>query len=227
MDEPILPQHPTLANAEVMSVQWLFEPLWPGTRVMARVERGELTLTDEFGDPVNAEIDEAADVLADAIRADDAVVDAVWSAQPFVGDGSQVRARLPEPDRPSGAPEAPNPLEAERRRAFVAVDLVQLDGQPLHDIPFQERRRLLEALIEVGTFVRVSPAVKHPLASWVSSWTREGFDFYIAKHINSRYTPGQRNEDLLKLSLQLREPRGLLGSLLGGRRERIRRIRDK
>lgn len=226
MGEPVLPQHPTRANAEVLSVEWLFEPLWPGTRVMARVDRGRVTLTDERGEPVSAEISEATEVLAGAILADDAVVDGVWSAQPFVGDGSQARVWAETLAEQGLDDEIPDPLETERRRAFVAVDLVELDGEPLHDVPFQERRRHLEAVIDEGVQVRLSPVVKLPLAGWLIGWRANGFSHYLAKHMNSRYRPGERNDDWLKLSLRVEAPRGLVGRLVGGRGERIRRIRD-
>ena len=49
MDEPDLPQQPTERNAEVLSVEWLFEPFWPGVRMLARVSGGRVRLTDEGG----------------------------------------------------------------------------------------------------------------------------------------------------------------------------------
>ena len=226
MADPVLPQHPISANAEVLSVEWLFEPLWPGTRVMATVERGDVTLTDELGRPVEGEIAEAADVLAGAILADDAIVDGVWSAQPFIGDGRQARVWAETLAEQGLEDEVPDPIEGEKRRAFVAVDLVELDGEPLHDVPFQERRRLLEAVIDEGVQVRLSPVVKHPLAGWLIGWRANGFSHYLAKHMNSRYLPGERNDDWLKLPIRVDAPRGMMRRLVGGRGERIRRIRD-
>jgi ATP-dependent DNA ligase len=225
MAEPVFPQRPTPANAEVLSVEWLFEPLWPGDRVMARVDHGDVTLTDELGAPAGRDLDEAADILATAVLAEEAVVDGVWTAQPFVGDGSLARAWADTLAAEGLASELPDPLESERRRAFVAVDLVELDGEPLHEIPFQERRRLLESVIDEGVQVRLSPVVKHPLGSWLIGWRTNGFTHYLAKHMNSRYLPGERNDDWLKLSLRADPPHGLMGRIVGNR-ERIRRIRD-
>ena len=95
------------------------------------------------------------------------MVDGVWTMQPFVGDGSPARAWADTLVAEGLADEIPDPLETERRRAFVAVDLVELDGEPLHEIPFQERRRLLESIIDEGIRVRLSPVVKQPLAGWM------------------------------------------------------------
>ena len=226
VDDPIFPQRVTVANAEVLSVDWLFEPHWPGERIIARVERGRATLNDEMGKPVRPEIEEeAAEVLGSAVRADHAVIDGIWTAQPFVGDGSLARNWAETIAQEGLSKELPDPLEAERRRAFVAIDLVELDGQLLHDVPFQERRRLLESVIDEGVQARLSPVVKHPLGGWLIGWRTNGFTHYVAKHMNSRYLPGERNDDWLKLSLRADTPRGLVGRLVGTR-DRIRRIRD-
>ena len=226
MADPVFPQRPTTANAEVLSVDWLFEPLWPGVRLMASVERGRVSLTDEMGKPAGPELDEAAEVISHAVMADQALLDGVWSAQPFVGDGSLARTWADTIEQEGLADELPDPLEMERRRAFVAVDLVELDGEPLHDVPFQERRRLLESVVDEGVQVRLSPVVKQPLGGWLVGWRLNGFTHYLAKHMNSRYLPGERNDDWLKLSLRVEAPRGMIGRLIGGRGERIRRIRD-
>jgi len=228
MNEPVLPQLPMEMNAEVLSVEWLFEPLWPGTRMVARVTGGRVRLNDERGEPM-ADADEMADapeILAAAILANEAVVDGVWTAQPFVGDGSPARAWAETLVAEGLAAEIPDPLETERRRAFVAVDLVELDGEPLHEIPFQERRRLLESVIDEGIRVRLSPVVKHPLAGWMVGWRANGFTHYIAKHMNARYRPGERTEDWLKLSLRAEAPRSMMGRMLGGRGDRVRRVKD-
>ena len=226
MDGPVLPQHPVRANAEVLSVEWLFEPLWPGTRVIARADRGAVTLTDENGAPAGDDIAEATDLLASAVLAESAVIDGVWSPQPFIGDGSRARLWAETLAAEGLDADMPDPVETERRRAFVAVDLIELDGEPLHDVPFQERRRLLEAVVDEGVQVRLSPVVKQPLGGWLIGWRANGFTHYLAKHMNSRYRPGERNDDWLKLSLRVDAPKGIVGRIIGGRGERIRRIRD-
>jgi bifunctional non-homologous end joining protein LigD len=228
MDESLLPQQPIDANAEVLSVEWLFEPLWPGVRMLARRSEGRVRLTDEHGQPIaeDGETADAAETLADAILADEALVDGVWTAQPFVGDGSPARAWAETLAAEGLASDVPDPLETERRRAFVAIDLVELEGMPLHDVPFQERRRLLESVIDEGIRVRLSQVVKQPLAGWLVGWRANGFTHYVAKHMNSRYRPGERTEDWLKLSLRAEVPRGFVGRMMGGRGDRVRRVRD-
>jgi bifunctional non-homologous end joining protein LigD len=230
MREPILPQRPKAAHAEVVSVEWLFEPSWPGDRLMVRVETGRIAITDDEGAPAEAAHPEAADVIQPAILADAAVVDGVWTAQPFIGVGSLARTWAETIEREGLADEVPDPIETERRRAFVAVDLVELDGQPLHDVPFQERRRLLESVIDEGVRVRLSPIVKQPIRGWLLGWRDNGFSRYVAKHQNARYRPGEESEEWLEIGITAgTTPRGMLGGLLGGRRpeDHPKRVTDK
>ena len=49
---------------------------------------------------------------------------------------------------------------ARRRHAFVATDLLWLDGTPLADMPLLERKRLLEGALEASYLVRVAPFVR-------------------------------------------------------------------
>ena len=225
--ELLFPQRATEANAEVLSVDWLFEPMWPGERLLVRIEGSSVDVSNAMGESVGDAFGELIGVVRPAVMADGAVVDGVWTAQPFVGDGSLARTWADTLAEEGLSGEMPDPLASERRRAFVAVDLLELDGEPLYDVPFAERRRILESVIDEGIQVRLSPVVKFPVAGWLVGWRENGFSHYLAKHQNSHYFPGERNDDWLKLSLRADAPRGLVGRLVGfGRGERIRRIRD-
>ncbi|HEY8169908.1 MAG TPA: hypothetical protein VIH24_02270 [Candidatus Limnocylindria bacterium] len=195
MAEPYLPQRAVPANAEVVSVEWLFEPHWPGDRIIARIEGDRAILTDAAGQPVGPEV---APTLSAGVSAGSAVIDGVWMAR-ALGDGDN--------------------------RAFVAVDLLELDGEDLTVLPFQERRRLLESIIVANDDVRLSPVVKHPVARWLDAWRANGFSHYLAKHQNSRYLAGEENEQWLDLSLAPDAPAGILAGMFG-RRDHVRRIRD-
>lgn len=226
MDDPVLPQQPTDSRVEVASVEWLFEPDWPGERLIAHRDSYGVRLTDIAGNQVD-DREEVCDLLERAIMSSRAIVDGVWTAQPFLGDGSQARAWADTIAEEGLAEELPDPFESERRRAFVAIDLLDLDGEPLLEIPFQERRRLLESVIDESIQVRVSPTVKQPIAGWLAGWRANGFTHYLARHMNSRYEPGTRSDDWLRLSLQATAPRGIVGRLIGvGRTGEARRIRD-
>ena len=228
--DAVLPQLATYAAVVITSVDWLFEPYWSGDRLVARLRGGRVTLTDEAGEPAGPEFAEAAELLAAAIDADAAVIDGVWSAQPFVGDGSHARRladSLAETLAEEGREEeVPDPAELETRRAFVAFDLVELDGRSLAEIPYQERRRLLVSVLAENVRVRISPAVKQPLAPWLHAWRGNGFTHYVAKHVNSRYRPGERVEDWLIVSAAAERGPSMVGRMFGQRPRKLRRIED-
>ena len=203
MTEPLLPQQPTPARADVASVEWLFEPFWPGDRLIVRIADGAASVTDLRGEPVGTELRDVGELVRAAVRAERATVDGVWTTQAFRAVGA----------------------EADQQRAFVAVDLLELDGEPLLDVPLQERRRLLESIVDERVQVRVSPAVKQPIGGWLLGWRAAGFTHYVAKHQNARYAPGERTDDWLKIDLHVPPASGFVARLVGSR-ERVRRIRD-
>lgn len=224
--EPVLPQHATPAEVLITSVDWLFEPYWSGDRLMARLHDGRVTLTDMAGEPAEPEHAEAADELLAAIDADAAVIDGIWTGQPFVGDGSGARRWAETLAEEGLVDEPPDPLSMEKRRAFVAIDLVELEGQSLGDVPYQERRRLLTSVLAENVRVRVSPAVSQPIRAWLNAWRANGFSHYVAKHVNSRYRPGEETEDWLIVSSEPEKYPSIAGRLVGQRPKKLRRIED-
>lgn len=194
MDEPILPQRPLDERAEIASIEWLFGPDWPGIRLIARVVAGDVHLTDAAGQPATAP--DASALLTRGVTVSSAIVDGAWTSH-GIGDD---------------------------RSAFIGLDLLALDGESLLDVPFQERRRLLESVIEQGPQVRIGPLVKQPLAGWLSGWREAGFDHYLAWHQNARYHPGQQVDDWLRIPIEAAPAPGILRRVIGGR-SRTRRIR--
>ena len=231
-DEPATPAAPgdhfqVASNdlAVISSVDWLYEPCWKGDRLMARISDGELRLTDRSGEPARG-FDELRSVLPAAIDAEQAVIDGIWTAQPFIGAGSAA-AHLAEALAEEGLiGSVPDPRDTERARAFVAIDLVELDGQLLHDVPYLERRRLLESVVLESPQVRVTPAVTRPVEHWVAAWRNTGFTHYVAKHQNGRYRPGERTDDWIRISAAPEAAPTIFSRLFGQRPRKVRHISD-
>jgi len=196
---PLLPQQPIDERVEVDSVEWLFGPDWPGARLVARCVAGAVDLTDAGG--ATTEDPGFADALAAALTVESATLDGVWAARGSVDD-----AGVAHP-------------------AYVLVDLLELDGQSVLDVPFQERRRLLESVVGESGAIRIGPAVKQPLESWLAGWREAGFTHYLARHQNARYHPGRQSDDWLRIPLAAPSAHGF-GQRLVGSRDRRRRIRD-
>jgi ATP-dependent DNA ligase len=227
---PILPQRAQAADAIVSSVAWLFEPYWRGDRLLAHLSEGRVSLTDQAGEVVDAAYPDAVAEIAAALDAEQALIDGIWTGMPFVGDGAAARmaeALAADDDAGTAAgAESGDPLAHETRRAFVAIDLLEVDGTPLYDVPLLERRRLLASVLAENVRVRISPAVKVPIQTWVDAWRHHGFDRYVAKHVNSRYSPGEVSEEWLILPTAPESPPNILARLMGKRPRKLRHIED-
>jgi len=221
-DEPIRPQLATEASVGINSPHWSFEPYWIGERLLAHVSDGEIRLTDAGGHAVDEFYADLAEVLRASVDADQAVLDGIWTAQPFLGRGAAAE-RWSEAlaDEAGDLPEdGPDPAELEKRRAFVVVDLIELDGQFLGDYPYQERRRLLSGVVSESVRLRVTPSVKMPLRSWFHAWQENGFSRAVAKHANSRYQPGTSNEDWIIITIDPDRHPGVTGLFWKRRKKR-------
>ena len=225
----ILPQFAAEAKVGINSPHWFFEPYWIGDRLMARISGDRVTLTDAQGNAVDDFYRDLTEVLATSVDADQAVLDGIWTAQPFLGHGSAAErwaeAIAEEAGEASDPPEAlPAPEELETRRAFVVVDVLELDGQNLGELPFAERRRLLGGLISEGVRLRVTPSVRMPVGSWFHAWRENGFSRAVVKHANSRYQPGTVSPDWIIITIEADRAPGVQGLFWKGRKKReIRR----
>ena len=202
--DPLLPQWPVASQHVRGAAEFLFEPYWRGERMLAFFSEGDVRLTDEGGEEIDDSFPQAAAELATAIGAEQVVIDGIWIMPPSPGAEDRGAEGRGQPDE----------------GAFVAVDLLELDGRSLLDVPLLERRRLLEAVVTQSRRVRVTPAVRQPMGSWLAAWRQIGFSSYVAKHANSRYLPGQPNPQWLHLSADGAKPPSALGSLIGGQRRR-------
>ncbi len=184
--------------------------MWEGTRVLAHLDMGRSTadgttwclLVDDEGTDLTEFEVEVVGELRDAFRAFDAVVDGYLTDQ-ATRPGTEVSlAGIP---RKSGnivmgrrveTDVSPRPdTEGPRRVAFVAVDLLRVDGQDLFDVPLLERKRILDSLLEQTDLVRVSPYTQPPLKNWLQTWKAAGFRGAMVKAANSRYVPGHETDD--------------------------------
>ncbi len=175
------------------------EPSWDGLQVLAHfdLELGEpdhpwLRLIDADGDDLVTAYEEVAAELRRGILAVDAVIDGWLTTQATrSGEGALVTPIL----KPSAVslltgrpgtlvPAQLPPRTEEAVTAFVAVDLLRVDGQDLLAVPLLERKRLLEGVVRQSPLVRVSPFTRPPLSQWLATWKASGFSGAILKAAN-------------------------------------------
>jgi ATP-dependent DNA ligase len=189
------------SNAET-----LVEPGWDGVRVIARFDSGRSRFSDEEGVDCSAEFADVAEALTLAAQADDLILDGYLTVQP-----TQITAGVPLSTIEAPTPGqmmasmvvggrvirptmSEHPLDPDRPIAFVAVDLLRIDGAVLLDVPLLERKRLLDGALEPSERIRVTPYVREPFGSYLVSWRGLGFQRLFFKDANSRYLPNTRND---------------------------------
>jgi hypothetical protein len=193
----------------------IVEPLWVGIRALAAVEAAGAALADESGGPIDGYA-EILDGLAAAAIGSDLILDGYLTKQATQESAGIYLKVDPAPDkrdsmaqfilgsRRNRAAEAAEEL-AELRRAqtfgpedvvaYVAFDLLWLDGESLLDIPLLERRRLLDTVLAESANVRRGAFVRPPIEGWIRSWGAQGFAGLTFRAANSRYRPGVASDD--------------------------------
>ncbi|MEO8207859.1 MAG: hypothetical protein ABI598_02395 [Chloroflexota bacterium] len=190
-----------------------FEPIWGGRRGLVDVFGDDIGVRDEQGVPVEGYDALRADIRA-SVTADEAVLDGYLLPAPLrdtigaeisvglksVPTASQMGRHMlmgsvgvERKDNLDAAAMRDVPVEPSMPTAFVAIDLLWLDGQPLIDVPLAERKRLLDAVVRDSELVRRTVAVRAPASAWYGQWRAFGFIEMAIKGANSRYTPGMPN----------------------------------
>jgi ATP-dependent DNA ligase len=213
------PQRPGKRSAKDI-VDAIVEPDWGGMRVVASLTTDEAALFRNGGEVASPE--ELLQALLDGFRAVDAVVEghlttsALRSGEGMfppsqkverppilvprairkdVKDDPYVHAREYEAAAARLEPLVLEALERGERHAFVATDLLWVDGQPLLEVPLLERRRILDGVIDESYLVRNSPFVRPSAVLTLVTWGSLGFRELSYRAANSRYLAGSENED--------------------------------
>jgi bifunctional non-homologous end joining protein LigD len=85
--------------------------------------------------------------------------------------------------------------------ALVAFDLLWLDGRPTGELPLEQRRELLEAIVETDHRLQLVTHVAGDGKAFTATAKKLGLEGVVAKRIGSRYLPGRRSPDWRKIKL--------------------------
>ena len=116
------------------------------------------------------------------------------------------------------APGGPR-LTAEERRAiplaYMVFDLLHLDGSSLLEVPLEERKRLLHRVLRPHPMVRYASHVVGDGEAFMRAAADRGLEGVVAKRRGSRYEPGRRSRDWLKIKLRREQEFVVAGWLPG------------
>jgi ATP-dependent DNA ligase len=185
------PLAPMLARLEreLPGGDWLYEPKWDGFRCLAFRDAGDVDLRSRNDRPLARYFPEIVDALL------------ALPEQRFALDGELLATRGGTIDFPSlmgrihPAASRVERLRRESPAAYVAFDLLALDGDALLERRFEDRRRLLERVLAPAR----EPLHLTPLtddadtaAQWLERFQGAGIDGVVAKRRDLRYEPGAR-----------------------------------
>jgi bifunctional non-homologous end joining protein LigD len=184
---PVVPMKATMGSTGAVpdGDDWAFEIKWDGYRTIVHVADGRVRLQSTAGHDVTDRWPEFSG-LAGAVNALSAILDGELVV--FDDDG---RPRFELAQR-SG-------VGSGRQAVIQFFDVLQIDGNDTIDLPYRDRRRLLEQLVEPGDNWTVPSFRLGDGAALVAATAEQGLEGVIAKRIDSPYRPGTRSKDWRKI----------------------------
>ncbi|WP_144797256.1 ATP-dependent DNA ligase [Microbacterium paludicola] len=192
---PMLAENGTPGLARTMREPWS-EIKWDGIRAVGTWQDGRFRLHARSGTDITDRYPELTADGAPHFAADDAVVDGEIVAMDSSGRPSfgllQRRMHLTKARE----------IEREVVRTPIAYhlfDLVHLDGHDLTDVPLRDRRALLETLAESADGPIVVPPVFDDFDAAMQTSRALDLEGIVVKASGSRYRPGIRSGDWVKI----------------------------
>ena len=165
-------------------VDWRYEVKFDGYRALAYIRGGDCRLVSRNGNDLTQRFAKVSQEVVKATKSPHAVLDGEVCR--IDDDG---RASFSNLQQSGGA------------LAYFVFDLLELDGEPLVDEPFVERkRRLADALDSRNSTVSVSADFDDGDAL-LEVVRQQQFEGIVAKRASSVYRPGKRTRDWLKLKI--------------------------
>jgi bifunctional non-homologous end joining protein LigD len=218
LPERLVPMLATLGELPRDDDGWAYEIKWDGVRALAYVEPGRLRLVSRNGNDVTAQYPEIGR-MGRQLGAREALLDgeivAFDQGRPSF-ERLQQRIHLTS-ERQIRERRKSNPV------AYMAFDLLHLDGRSLLDLPYRERRELLEGLELKGPHWDTSGRRESGGEAFLAASRERGLEGVVAKRVDSPYRPGRRSPAWIKVK-NLQRATLLIGGWMPGegrRRERI------
>lgn len=171
---------------------WAYELKWDGVRALAVIRGDRLRLYARSGaeiTPAYPELAELAQALPD-VDLDGEIVAFDSSGRPsFMTLAERIHVR--EPDRAAR-------LAARIPVTYLVFDLLRVEGEDLTDRPYAERRERLERMVIAGKRWLVSPRFSDGPATLAAA-VEHALEGVMAKRLDSRYRPGLRSPDWVKV----------------------------
>jgi bifunctional non-homologous end joining protein LigD len=199
MPAEIYPMLATPINEPFDSPDWLFEIKWDGYRAVAFLEDGKVRLVSRNQNELTPRYPELKD-LAKSVKARSAILDGEVVALDEQGRPSFSLMQQRTGFRPGGRRAAAN---ADVPVLYYAFDLLYLDGYDLRQLPLEERKKKLAAILVTGDSLRYSDHYERQGKALFEIAREKGLEGILAKKRDSIYQE-RRSSEWLKIKIRHR-----------------------
>lgn len=175
---------PTLPHG----TDWVYEFKWDGVRAICTTTPAGVRLFSRRGNEITTAYPELAALAGDSATLDGEIVAFVAGRPSFQALQERMHVRKAADARR---------LAEKTPVTFMAFDLLEVEGADLTGLPLRDRRALLEKYAAEHA-ITVSPSFDDPGATEEVA-RASGLEGVMAKRLNSRYRPGLRTADWVKL----------------------------
>src|SRR5215472_3318502 len=195
---------------------WALEMKWDGVRALAYCDGGRVRLVSRTGQDVTATYPELRGV-GSALDRRQALLDGEVVA---LGESGWPDFEALQPRMHVSSADAARFLAADYPVTYLAFDLLHLDGRPLLDVPYAQRRALLEGLALDGPYCQVPPSFTGEPGAGVQAVSRQhDLEGVVAKRLDSRYEQGKRSGSWRKVK-NMRQQETVIGGWRPGKGNR-------
>ncbi|TDD64796.1 DNA ligase [Jiangella aurantiaca] len=180
---------------------WGYEVKWDGVRTIARIRDGRLRLTSRSLRDVTGTYPEIGR-LVDALDGRRVMLDGEIVA--FDDQGRPSFQQL-QPRMNVKASSVTPRLIRNTPVYYMIFDVLYLDGRSLLRVPYEDRRGQLEDLVEADRSWQVPAYVRGSGSLFLEASAQQHLEGIVAKRLRSRYEPGKRTRDWLKIKNSQRQ----------------------
>ena len=217
---PLIPEPPALQPmlaeggwSPFDSPDWWFEPKLDGIRCLAFLSTGETVLRSRRGRDVTSQYPELH-MIHELVDQVNAVIDGEIVA--FDADGTNSFEALQQRMNLRNEREIKR-IATQIPVTLVAFDLLGLDGRATTGLALEERRELLELVVETDHRLQLTTHVEGDGVGFTEAARELHLEGVMAKRVGSRYLPGRRSADWRKIKLMNSQDCVILGWTRGER----------
>jgi bifunctional non-homologous end joining protein LigD len=199
--------------------RWGYEIKWDGVRALGFAERGKWRMCSRRGEEITSRYPELAP-LAEQIANRTAILDGEVVA---LDEQGRPRFQLLQARMGLTSEAMVRQRAAARPVDFVIFDLLHLDDHSTRELPYLERRELLESLDLNGARWRTPGRRSEGGAELLEAARRQGLEGIVAKRYDSPYRPGKRTGEWIKARVWRRQE-FVIGGWIPGEGRRADRI---